>query len=205
MNRKIVSVICVTLALITATLWATSRAGSTNRQLNRMNLPKEAGIDSGTNLTTDELVEESAVIATGRCIETHSSWVGRNLFTFATISVTETLKGQPGQTVTVAIPGGVDMNRQYPVAMRFPGAPEFYPQEVVFLFLKPATTVPGFVVTGVSQGKFSIVDDDQGHKIVSSGSVKVLRGLGSKREGGAKHPLRLEEFKEKVKRQIDLQ
>jgi len=204
MNRKIVSVICVTLALITATLWATSRAGSTNRQLNKMNLQKEMGIDSGTNLTTDELVEQSAVIATGRCIETHSSWVGRTLFTFATIAVTETLKGQPGQTVTVAIPGGVDMNRQYPVEMRFPGAPEFYPQEEVFLFLNPATTVPGFAVTGLAQGKFSIVDDDEGHKIVSSGSVKVRRGLGSNAAGGTKHRLRLEEFKEKVKHKIGL-
>jgi len=141
MNRKIVSVICVTLVLITATLWSTSLACATNRELNRVNLPKETGIDSGPNLTTDELIEQSAVIATGRCVETHSSWVGRTLFTFATIAVTETLKGQPGQTVTVVIPGGVDMNRQYPVAMRFPGAPEFYAHDSTMTLLDPAAAL----------------------------------------------------------------
>jgi len=140
------------------------------------------------------------MIATGRCIETHSGWVGRNLFTFATIQVSETLKGQPAQTLTVATLGGVDLNRKIPIGMRVPGAPEFRAQEEVFLFLNPATNAPGFAVTGLAAGKFSIVDDGQGNKILSDGAV-VVHGPGDARSG-VKHSLKLEELKEKVRRQL---
>jgi hypothetical protein len=154
-------------------------------------------------MTTDELVQQSQVIATGRCVETHTSWVGRTLYTFATIQVNETLKGQAAQTLTVATPGGVDMNRKIPVAMRFPDAPEFQAQEEVFLFISPAKTVPGFAVTGLSAGKFSIVDDAEGNKVVSS--IPVVTHEGNQFKNGARHSLKLEEFKEKVKRRIGQQ
>lgn len=199
MKHRTIYITCVALALITTTLWATSRARSSSQQLTRVNVHKR-GIDFAPRMTTDELVQQSQVIATGRCVETHTSWVERTLYTFATIQVSETLKGQPPQTLTVAIPGGVDMNRKIPVAMRFPGAPEFQAREEVFLFLNPATTVPGFAVTGLSAGKFSIVDDDQGKKIVSSDPV-VTHG-GSQSKNGAKLFLKLEEFKAKVKGKI---
>ena len=203
MKRRTLYITCVTLALITTTLWATSRAHSNSQQLTRVNVPKR-GTDSAPQMTTDELVQQSQLIATGRCVETHTSWIGRTLYTLATIQVSETLKGQAAQTLTVAIPGGVDMNRKIPVAMRFPGAPEFQAEEEVFLFLSPAKTVPGFVVTGLSAGKFSIVDDDQGNKVVSS-SISVVTHDGNQFENGAKHSLKLDEFKEKVKGKIGQQ
>jgi hypothetical protein len=199
MKRRTVYIACVALGLITTTLWATSRAGPNSPQLTRVNVPKR-GFDSAPPMSTDELVQQSQVIATGRCIETHTSWVGRTLFTFATIQVSETLKGQPAQTLTVATPGGVDMNRKIPIGMRVPGAPEFRAQEEVFLFLNPATNAPGFAVTGLAAGKFSVVDDVQGNKIVSDGAV-VIHGVVDAR-GRAKHSLKLEELKEKVKRQL---
>src|SRR4029450_13975326 len=132
MKRQTLYITCVTLALITTTLWATSRAHSNSQQVTRVNVPKKR-IDSAPVMTTDELVQQSQVIATGRCVETHTSWVGRTLYTFATIQVNETVKGQAAQTLTVATQGGVDMNRKIPVAMRCPDAPEFQAQEEVFL------------------------------------------------------------------------
>jgi len=199
MKRRTAYITCVALALITITLLVTSRARSDSPQLTRVSVPKRQ-FDSASPMTTDELVQRSQVIATGRCIETHTSWVGRMLFTFATIQVSETLKGQPAQTLTVATPGGVDMNRRIPVGMRVPGAPEFRAQEEVFVFLNPATNAPGFAVTGLNSGKFSIVDDGQGNKIVSEGSV-VAHGVVDARIG-TKHSLKLEELKEKVRRQL---
>jgi len=199
MKRRSVYIACVALGLITTTLWATSRAGSNSPQLTRVNIPKR-GFDSAPPMSTDELVQQSQMIATGRCIETHSGWVGRNLFTFATIQVSETLKGQSAQTLTVATLGGVDLNRKIPVGMRVPGAPEFRAQEEVFLFLNPATNAPGFAVTGLAAGKFSIVDDGQGNKIVSS-LPNVAHDVGESRIG-MKHSPKLEEFKEKVRLQL---
>ena len=199
MKRRSVYIACVALGLITTTLWATSRAGSNSPQLTRVNIPKR-GFDSAPPMSTDELVQQSQVIATGRCIETHPSWVGRTLFTFATIQVSETLKGEPAQTLTVATLGGVDMNRRIPVGMRVPGAPEFRAQEEVFLFLNPSTNPSGFAVTGLAAGKFSIIDDGQGNKVISSQAV-VAHGVGESRIG-AKHSLKLEELKENVRRQL---
>ena len=199
MKRRTVYTTCVALALITMTLLVASRAQSDSPQLTRVSVPKR-GFDSAPPMTTDELVQRSQVIATGRCLETHTAWVGRMLFTFATIQVGETLKGQPPQMLTVATPGGVDMNRRIPVGMRVPGAPEFQAQEEVFLFLNPATSAPGFAVTGLNAGKFSIVDGGQGNKIVSDGAV-VVHGVVDARSG-VKHSLKLEELKEKVKRQL---
>jgi len=184
------------------TLLVSSRARSDSPQLTRVNVPK-TGFDSAPAMTTAELVQKSQVIATGRCIETHPSWVGRMLFTFATIQVSETLKGQPAQTLTVATPGGVDMNRKIPVGMRVPGAPEFQAQEEVFLFLNPAANAPGFAVTGLNAGKFSVVDDGQGNKIVSDGAA-VAHGVVDARSG-VKHSLKLEELKEKVRRELGRQ
>ena len=199
MKRRTLYITCVTLGLITMTLLVTSRARSDTPQFTRINISKR-GIDSTPPMTTDELVQKSQVIATGRCLETHTGWVGRMLFTFATIQVSETLKGQPAQTLTVAIPGGVDMNRKIPVGMSVPGAPEFRAQEEVFLFLNPATNAPGFAVTGLNAGKFSIVDDGQGNKIVTDEAV-VVHGVVDTRSG-VKHSLKLEELKEKVRRQL---
>ena len=199
MKRRSVYIACVALGLITTTLWATSRAGSNSPQLTRVNVPKR-GFDSAPPMSTDELVQQSQVIATGRCIETHTSWVGRTLFTFATIQVSETLKGEPAQTLTVATLGGVDMNRRIPVGMRVPGAPGFRAQEEVFLFLNPSTNPSGFAVTGLAAGKFSIIDDGQGNKVISSQAV-VAHGVVESRIG-AKHSLKLEELKENVRRQL---
>ena len=199
MKRRTLYISCVVVALITMTLLVASRARSDTPQLTRINVSKR-GIDSAPPMTTDELVQKSQVIATGRCLETHTDWVGRMLFTFATIQVSETLKGQPAQTLTVATPGGIDMNRKIPVGMAVPGAPEFHAQEEVFLFLNPAINAPGLAVTGLSAGKFSIVDDGQGNKVVSDGAV-VVHGIVDARSG-VKHSLKLEELKEKVSRQL---
>src|SRR4030095_7915180 len=82
-------------------------------------------------------------------------WMGRTLVTLATISVGEVIKGQPAETVTVALPGGTDANRPVPLSIDYPRAPRILPQEEVFLFLIRQPEVPlGYVVAGYAQGKF---------------------------------------------------
>src|SRR4030095_13836968 len=94
--------------------------------------------------------------------------------TLATISVGEVIKGQPEETVTVALPGGTDASRKVPVSMHYEGAPHILPQEEVFLFLNHEPQVPlGYIVAGYAQGKFSIVEDEQGQKHVSRDLTRV--------------------------------
>ena len=119
-------------------------------------------------LSNRTLAESASLIVTGRCISLRTAWEGRTLLTLATVEVTEVLKGDAVAAVTVALPGGIDANRRIPIAMTYAGAPQMMIGEDVFLFLGEGDGITsGLTVLGFSQGKFSIIDDEQGEKAVS--------------------------------------
>jgi len=114
------------------------------------------------------LTAQSDEVIIGRCTALESRWVDRRLVTVATISVDETLKGQKAPQISVVIPGGIDTGRKIPVAMIVDEAPRIVPDEAVLLFLRASSRIPGsYRVTGLSQGKFTIVRDTQGRKSIS--------------------------------------
>ena len=154
---------------------------------------------------TDEVSEkqmalQSELILTGRCASAKTVWMGRTLVTLATISVGEILKGQAPGALTVVLPGGIDANRPVPIAMSYPGAPRILPQEEVFLFLARQPEVPlGYIVAGYSQGKFSIVEDEQGQKHVARDLTKVRLRSSTGIGRGAVLKTSLDEFKDRIK------
>jgi hypothetical protein len=148
--------------------------------------------------TEADLINEAAVIVTGRCIETHSQWLENELVTLATISVSEVLKGQPGSEVTVVLPGGIDSNRRVPIAMSYPAAPEIYQQENVLLFLIPEDRVAsGYAVAGWSQGKFSLTPD-QKQATQDLGGLNLAGPDGRVSRGGGK-TLQLDRLRAKIR------
>ena len=141
--------------------------------------PPDTQIPAGTTLTNglsiDQMIDQSDVIAIGSCVDTRSVWIDRTLTTLTTISVSETLKGAELGAITVALPGGIDANRKVPIAMTYPGAPQIAPGEDVFLFLNAnAETTGSYTVTGFSQGKFSIVKDEDGNRFVTRELSKTM-------------------------------
>ena len=138
-------------------------------------------------LSVEDMVNQSDVIAIGNCVETKSVWVDRTLVTLATVSVTESLKGNETSTITVELPGGIDANRKIPIAMTYPGAPSLTPGENAFLFLTATGEVAGsYNVAGFSQGKFSIVTDEDGEQMVSRNLTKTaLKSNNGVRRGGS--------------------
>lgn len=124
-------------------------------------------------LSIGDMTDQADVIAIGNCVDTRSMWVDNSLVTLVTVAVGEALKGAPGETLTVVVPGGVDANRKVPVAMTYPGAPRLTPGENVFLFLNADTEVGGYNVSGFSQGKFSIVEGEDGQPMVTRDLTKV--------------------------------
>jgi hypothetical protein len=150
-------------------------------------------------LSLQDMVSQSDVIAIGNCVDVKSVWVGRTLVTLATVSVNESLKGNEASTITVELPGGVDANRKIPIAMSYPGAPNVAVGENVFLFLTATGEVAGsYNVTGFSQGKFSIVEED-GEQMVSRNLTKTsLQSNNGVRRGGA-DLMPLANMKEQVK------
>lgn len=132
-----------------------------------------ASATTAARFSNEGLTGSAELILLGRAEASRSVWIDRQLVTLVTVSVSETLKGVAGPTVTVALPGGVDAQRRFPVAVTWPGAPTLSSQEEVFLFLVSADEVPGaHVVVGFSQGKFSIVEEN-GVKSVSRDLSRV--------------------------------
>jgi hypothetical protein len=174
------SCLLIVIALLVSTHWGTKA----------VNAPPQDTLPTpdttlAVALSLEDMVTQSDVIAIGNCIETKSVWVDRCLVTLATVSVTESLKGNEGSEITVALPGGVDANRKIPIAMTYPGAPQIRPGENVFLFLTSASEVAGsYTVAGFSQGKFSIVTDENGEPMVSRDLTKTsLQGNNGVRRG----------------------
>jgi hypothetical protein len=140
-----------------------------------------------TSLSITDMIDRSDLIAIGSCVDTKSVWVNRTLLTLTTISVAETLKGAEPETITVALPGGIDASRKFPIAMSFPGAPRITPGEDLFLFLTANPEVASsYTVTGFSQGKFSIVKDQEGEHFVTRDLTKtMLKNNNGVRRGSA--------------------
>jgi hypothetical protein len=155
--------------------------------------------------TEGDMVQESALIVTGHCTGLQSQWVGRTLVTLATVQVTEALKGNPGSTVTVVLPGGVDSNRKIPVAMSYPAAPQIFQQEDVLLFLVPEDLVAGgYSIAGFSQGKLTLATDARGKKVATQDlSALNLQGRdGSLRRGTAK-TIQIDELRQRIRQTPD--
>ena len=151
-------------------------------------------------LSLEDMATQSDVIAIGNCVETRSVWVDGTLVTLASVSVTETLKGAESSNLTVVLPGGADVNRKFPVAVSYPGAPRLTPGEDVFLFLSSNPDFSGnYSVAGFAQGKFSIVKDENGEPMVSRDLTKLqLQASNGIRRGGA-NVTPLSSFKDQVR------
>jgi hypothetical protein len=151
--------------------------------------------------TEGDMVQEAALIVTGHCTHLQSQWVGRTLVTLATIQVTESLKGNAGATVTVALPGGVDANRRFPVAMTYPAAPQIYQQEDVLLFLVPEDLVANsYSIVGFSQGKLTLAVSPQGKKVATQdlSALNLQDRRGTVRRGTAK-TIVLDELRQRIR------
>ncbi len=159
------------------------------------------GTSLAADLTITEMAGESQLIVLGRCTSVESFWLTpRLLATRATVEVSETLKGRGTSEVSIVLPGGADANRKFPIAMTYPGAPSLRIGENVFLFLVPDDALDGaYVISGFAQGKFSIVEDEDGRQLVSRDltGLRLKRGSGVTR--GTVQLTPLDEFKGKVR------
>ena len=194
--KKIIlgSCLVIAIALLVSARWGTKAVNAPPQG----DLPI-ADTSLAVALSLEDMVNQSDVIAIGNCVETKSVWVDRTLVTLATISVTESLKGE-ASTLTVELPGGVDANRKLPIAMTYPGAPSVVPGEDVFLFLTATGQVAGsYNVAGFSQGKFSIVTDEDGQQIVSRNLTKTSLKSNNGIHRGGSDALPLANLKEQVR------
>ena len=194
--KKITLVSCslIVIALLVSSRWATAVDAPPQDTLPTVDTSLAVA------LSVQDMVNQSDVIAIGNCVETKTVWVDRSLVTLATVSVTENLKGTESSNITVALPGGVDAGRKIPIAMTYPGAPQITPGENVFLFLTATGEVPGsYTVAGFSQGKFSIVTDEDGQPMVSRDLRKTALKTNNGVHRGSNNTIPLDTLKNEVR------
>lgn len=161
-------------------------------------------------LDEDRLIDGSAVIVTGTCDALRNEWIAGTLFTVAAVDVEHVLKGGQAERVEVLIPGGVDTEREVPIAVNYPGAPTIHPGERVLLFLRPvapetalaAKSAAGgaFTVTGFSQGKFSVVEGAGGEPVVLRDLAGVSLLDGARARAGGRRTVSLGDLHERIAR-----
>jgi hypothetical protein len=130
-----------------------------------------------------EMVAASELVVHGRLVRVRSQVTGdrRTIETLVTVSVVDTLKGDPGATVYFRVPGG-QVGRYRRVMV---GAPEFTEGEEVVLFLKgrpPVVPMP----FGLSQGVYRVSRGGDGRGMVtplmiSAAPGRVVRGDPARR------------------------
>lgn len=125
-------------------------------------------------LSSIDLAEQANTIVVGECQEVESRWFDGTLVTLVTVSVAETLKGEPVELLTLALPGGIDSRGEVPLTVTYAGAPIVTSGDEVLLFLGDVVgEVATFQVIGVSQGLFPVVRE--------SGEAWVVQDRGSRR------------------------
>jgi hypothetical protein len=150
-------------------------------------------------LSNDAMAASADVIAIGTAIDVQTVWEGRTLVTVVTLKVNESLKGDAGSTVSIALPGGIDANRRVPVAMTYAGAPSIGVGEEVFVFLsRDADIQSGLTVVGFAQGKFSIVTDARGNRFVSRDLTTLMLEGGAGVTAGTRSLATLDEFRAEI-------
>ena len=135
-----------------------------------------------------ELVNSAPVILRGRVVAVDAAWIDgrRAIETIVTVEPAEYLRGNLGDRVRFAVPGG-QLGRYRTV---FVGAPVFAPGDDVVLFLATGGAARPRVV-GLSQGVFRVVMDRRtGRALVTPPAVMaagdadpqpVVRGDRSRR------------------------
>ena len=112
-------------------------------------------------LSLDEMIQKSTAIVRGRVVSESAARRGALIYTVSLVQVLERLKGAPGGSIEVAIPGG----SLYGLNQTFSGTPDLKPGSDYVLFLwtggNGLTQVMGF-----SQGVFDIRNGKDGNPVL---------------------------------------
>jgi hypothetical protein len=121
-----------------------------------------------------DLAVESPSIVHGKVVSTSSRWTEDQalIVTDVVIEVSDTLKGSSTGRIVVTQPGGRVGKLRVDVA----GANAFRPGEETVLFLQPSGDGTA-IVTGLFQGRFGVVPDARGRRMVQGLSGDQLGTL----------------------------
>jgi len=125
-------------------------------------------------LSFDDLIVKSTSIVRGKVTASRAVLSGRDIYTHYSVQVAETLKGNPGGTVDVVVPGGVTGNLRQSIA----GAPTLAAGGEYVLFLWTGKSGVTQVI-GFTQGLFALSSDASGDPVATRSASRELMLDGS--------------------------
>lgn len=102
-----------------------------------------------------EVVQRASVVVRGSVASSRVEWVGRTIFTFHDLVVSETIKGAAQTRITIAVPGGAIGN----VRTDWAGAPSIRLGDELVFFGKAFTGRPAFEAVGLFDGLVEVHTD----------------------------------------------
>ena len=144
------------LLLVAGPVWSQSRPEPV--------APRGRLIDTAV-LDVDQASAESTKIARGTLGDSTTAWVGRKIYTFYDLIVSETIKGESETKITVAVPGG----SKGKVASIWAGAPKLATGDEIVFFGKRFGQGPAFVAHGLFSGFLQVrTDPVSGRSVVGT-------------------------------------
>ncbi len=164
-----------------------------------------AGATTVQKYTVTDLAKKSDSIVRARVEGQISRWgdTRKEIYTYITLSVLESVKGAPNEkTVTIRQLGGSVDN----LVSVVPGMPSFKNGEEVVLFLSKKDPAGYSWVVGLQQGKYSVLTDDSGMKNVRNEiqGLRLLSPNGAATEQRQTDQLPLAAFLAKIKSDLKL-
>lgn len=147
--------------------------------------PSPASATTSGTADLAELAVQADLIVDAVALESASFWIDGTLLTKVHLEVYEVVKGRPTSTMILLLPGGVDLDREVPIAIRWPGAPEVSTGERALLFLRRSSGgrsqggEPYYSIVGFSQGKLSIWTEGGDLVVEASNTSGGTRSLTS--------------------------
>lgn len=149
-----------------------------------------------------DLAQQADLIVDAVAAERTSVWIDGALYTAVRLEILDVVAGAPPPTTILLLPGGVDLDREIPVAVRWPGAPELGTGERALLFLDRGSVAPlggggrYYSIVGFSRGKLAIWSDGETLMVEepssASGAARSLASVATEirdrlalRHGGA--------------------
>jgi hypothetical protein len=121
-------------------------------------------------LSTDAMILQSTAIVRAKVTGSNTAFVGKDIYTYYQLQVTQSLKSSSPQTqIQVAVPGGMARGLRQMVA----GAPTLMNGQDYVIFLW--TSRSGLTqIIGLSQGLFTVVPDSNGNAMLVRPAAAAL-------------------------------
>lgn len=126
-----------------------------------------------TNIELDlsDVTQAADAIVTGEVVSTETTMQGKSPQTLVTVRVTDELKGDTAETITILVPGGNYKSGRFRIGEVHAGSPQTFVNQSNFYFLNESAESGAYRVVGFNQGVIAIEDETSARGLLTHGQA----------------------------------